>query len=81
MKDSIRNKLDKLVDRHEEISGLLAEPDIINNNDKFRELSMEYSRLEPVVTRYREYQGLLAELTNAKEMMEGDDAELRELGR
>jgi peptide chain release factor 1 len=54
---------------------------VIGNNDKFRELSMEYSKLEPVVVRYREYQSLLAERSQAQEMMDGDDAELRELGR
>ena len=81
MKDSIRNKLDKLVERHEEVSGLLADPQIIADNDKFRELSMEYSRLEPVVTRYRDYQRLLTERTQAQEMVDGADADLRELGQ
>jgi peptide chain release factor 1 len=81
MKDSIRNKLEKLVERHEEVGALLSEPEVISDTDKFRELSMEYSRLEPVVSRYREYQSLLTERTNAREMMEGDDAELRDLGR
>ena len=81
MKDSIRNKLEKLVERHEEVSGLLADPQIIADNDKFRELSMEYSRLEPVVTRYRGYQQLLKERAQAQEMVDGSDAELRELGQ
>src|SRR5688500_16676270 len=81
MKDSIRNKLERLVERHEEVGALLSDPEVIGNNDKFRELSMEYSRLEPVVTRYRDYHGLLGELAQAKEMMDGDDAEMRELGR
>jgi len=81
MKDSIRNKLDRLVERHEEVSGLLAEPGIIANNDKFRELSMEYSRLEPVVARYREYGSLIAERVNAQAMADGADLELRELGQ
>ena len=81
MKDSIRNKLEKLVERHEEVSGLLADPQIIANNDQFRELSMEYSRLEPVVTRYRDYQQLLTEREHAGEMIAGPDPELRELGQ
>src|SRR3954468_20026855 len=81
MKDSIRNKLEKLVERHEEVSGLLADPQIISNNDKFRELSMEYAKLEPVVSRYRDYQKILAERVNAQEMADGNDAELRDLGR
>ncbi len=81
MKDSIRNKLEKLVDRHEEVSGLLADPQIIANNDKFRDLSMEYAKLEPVVSRYRDYQRLLTERTQAQEMADSSDPEMRELGQ
>ena len=81
MKDSIRNKLEKLVERHEEVSGLLADPQVIANNDQFRELSMEYAKLEPVVARYRDYQKLLGERSNAQDMIDGDDAEMRERGQ
>jgi peptide chain release factor 1 len=81
MKDSIRIKLDRLVERHEEIGALLAEPETITNTDKFRDLSMEYARLEPVVRRYRNYHQLLTERRSAREMAEGEDLELRELGR
>ena len=69
MNPSIRNKLDKLVERHEEVSALLADPQIIANNDKFRELSMEYSRLEPVVSRYRDYGTLLAPVLDRKSVV------------
>lgn len=81
MKDSIRHKLDKLAERHDEVSALLADPDVIADTNKFRELSMEYSRLETVVSRYRAYQKLLAERDQARAMAEGEDPELRELGR
>jgi peptide chain release factor 1 len=81
MKDSIRNKLDKLLDRHEEVSALLSDAQVIANNDQFRELSMEYAKLEPVVTRYRDYQRLLGERASAQEMIDGDDAQMRDLGR
>jgi peptide chain release factor 1 len=81
MKPSIQAKLDKLAERHEEISHLLADPDVIGNNNKFRELSMEYSRLDPVVGRYKTYLATLAERDSAQEMAEGADAEMRDLGR
>jgi peptide chain release factor 1 len=81
MKDSIRHKLERLAERHEEVSALLADPDVIGNTDKFRELSMEYSRTEPVVSRYRQYLGLLSERQSAQEMVDGSDPEMRELGR
>jgi peptide chain release factor 1 len=81
MKDSIRLKLEKLAERHEEVSALLADPEVIGNTDKFRELSMEYARTGPVVARYHEYLSLVKEKANAQEMAEGTDPELRELGR
>jgi peptide chain release factor 1 len=81
MKDSIRLKLEKLAERHEEVSALLADPDVIGSSDNFRELSMEYARLEPVVARYREYLSLLQEKASAQEMADGNDAEMQELGR
>ncbi|HEU4655533.1 MAG TPA: peptide chain release factor 1 [Steroidobacteraceae bacterium] len=81
MKDSIRHKLEKLVERHEEVSGLLADPQTIADNNKFRELSVEYSKLDPVVARYRDYQNTVSERENAREMAESSDTELRELAR
>ena len=41
MKDSILNKLHTLLDRHEEVAGLLAEPDVINDQNQFRRLITE----------------------------------------
>ncbi len=49
MKESLLNKLDVLRARHEEISALLADIEIINDQNKFRNLSMEYAQLEDVV--------------------------------
>jgi len=48
LKDSIKTKLDVLRERHEEIAALLGEPDTIADQNRFRELSVEYSQLEPV---------------------------------
>ena len=49
MKPSILTKLEMLSARHEEIAGLLADPDVIADQNKFRGLSMEYAQLEDVV--------------------------------
>ena len=38
MKESIVNKLHTLLDRHEEIAGLLADPDVIADQNQFRSL-------------------------------------------
>ena len=39
MKDSIRFELESVCDRFEEIAGLLADPDVIGDQNQFRDLS------------------------------------------
>lgn len=80
MKDSIRNNLDNTRDRFEELSGLLSDPDVIADQDRFRDLSREYSRLEPVIGLFRRYEALEADIKAAKEMQNDSDPELRALG-
>ena len=55
MKDSIKHKLETLVERHEEISGLLSEQETMADQNKFRSLSQEYAQLEPVVSNFNDY--------------------------
>ena len=61
MKDSIRTKLDRTVDRFEEIGRLLSDAGTLGGSQKFRELSVEYARLQPLASLYREYVDLEAQ--------------------
>ncbi|MBL4711331.1 MAG: peptide chain release factor 1 [Gammaproteobacteria bacterium] len=79
MKDSIHNKLHTLLDRHEEIAGLLADPDIISKQNKFRALSQEYAQLEPIVTCFQAYNSANDDLEEAEELLKDDDADVREM--
>jgi peptide chain release factor 1 len=79
MKESIRRRLERTVERFEEVGALLADPGVIARQNQFRELSMEYSRIEPVAQRFREYTRLEDELRSAEEMAAGSDAEMRGL--
>ncbi len=80
MKASIRTKLENSRDRFEEIAGLLAEPEIIGDQNKFRDLSREYSRLEPVVRLFERFDSMRSDISAAKEMADDDDPEIREMG-
>jgi peptide chain release factor 1 len=80
MKDSIRSKLETVRDRFEEISALLSDPEIIGNQNRFRDLSREYARVEPVVGLFRRYELLNRDLAAAEEMAHDRDPELRALG-
>ena len=79
MKASILEKLELLSARHEEISGLMAEPDVINDQQQFRSLSMEYAQLEDVVKTFEAYRQAEQDREAAEEMLLEDDAEMREM--
>lgn len=81
MKESIKNKLESLIERHEEIAGLLAEPETMADQNKFRELSQEYAQLEPVVKNFTHYKACLEAIDDAKSMMKEDDKEIREMAK
>jgi len=77
MTPSIRRKLETLAERHEEVGLLLAQPDVLADGTRFRELSREYAQLEPVVAALREHEGAVRELADARAMT--DDPELAEM--
>ena len=80
MKQSIVEKLQRLVARQEEIGNMLSNPEVIADQDKFRDLSREYSHLEPVAKLFTSYQRAEAELGAARDMLDDSDAEIRKLG-
>jgi peptide chain release factor 1 len=79
MKESIRRRLERTVERFEEVGALLADPDVLAKPGRFRDLSVEYARLEPVAARFRTFCELEAERSTTAEMAQGADAEMREL--
>jgi peptide chain release factor 1 len=81
MKNSIRTKLESTRDRFEEVSGLLADPDVIGDQNQFRDLSMEYARLEPVMQLFREYEAMSDDIVAAGELASDSDDKVREMGQ
>ena len=79
MKESLYLKLEKLTGRQEELEGLLSDPDIINNQNKFRELSQEYSEIKPIVLCFNNYLDINKNIENSREVLKENDKELQEL--
>ena len=79
MKDSILRKLETLSERHEEVGHLLGDPDVIGDQNKFRDLSKEYSQLEEVVSCFAKYNQLIEDMNSAEEMMKDSDPDMREM--
>ena len=81
MKDSIRQKLERLSARHEELSALLASPRVISDQKQFRELSQEYARLETLVRHFGAYMHAEADVRAAADMAADQDAAMRRLAQ
>jgi peptide chain release factor 1 len=80
MKVSIRQKLERSEERCEEVGRMLADPQVLERADQFRDLSVEYARLLPTATALREYRRLEAELESAEALRSDGDPAMRALG-
>ncbi|MGD9108131.1 MAG: peptide chain release factor 1 [Gammaproteobacteria bacterium] len=79
MKDSIRNKLSDIVDRHEELRALLSDPEVINDQQQFRKFSKEYAGFTPLVNAFLQYQEALKSQENSRVLLQDEDLEIRRL--
>ncbi|MCK8816412.1 peptide chain release factor 1 [Natroniella sulfidigena] len=76
------DKLDSVVERYKEIEGLLSDPEVINDQERFQKLSKKYANLKEIVTSYNEYQELKDNVDEAEEVLEiADDEEMIELAK
>ncbi len=77
MKSSIRNRLHQVQERFEEIALLLAQPEVMADQNQFRSLSMEYAQLEPVAQTWQAWQANEKAIEEASQMLAEPD--LRDL--
>lgn len=77
MKDSIRQKLENLKDRFDELEALLSDAEIIADQNRFRDLSKEYAEIEEVVKSFDRFLTVTDNLNEAKEMQKDADADIR----
>lgn len=79
MKESLVDKLETLSDRLRELDALLSDASVINDQQRFRELSMEYADIRPIVLSFDAYRSTIDKIQSAREMLEDDDREIRSL--
>ena len=74
------DKLEDMLVRYEEIMNELNEPDVTNNQARFRKLMKDQSDLTPLVEAYTEYKKCKETVTDSLEMLDMEsDEEMREL--
>lgn len=81
MKPSIQKKLQTLVERHEELGVMLSDPEVIGNQNKFRDYSKEYSQLESIVNTFKRYEACVKEIDDMQEMLKESDEEMQQLAK
>jgi peptide chain release factor 1 len=79
MKQSLLNKLGNLTERLQELDALLADPSVINDQNRFRELSKEHAEVRPVVDCFNDYIANQENISSSREMLKDIDKEIREL--
>ena len=76
------DKLEDLLIRYEEIMGELQEPDVVNDQERFRKLMKEQNDLTPIVEAYKEYKASRQAIEDSLMMLEEEsDEEMRELAK
>lgn len=75
----LAKKLQPFIDRYNEISSLLLQPEILNNIQKITELSKEQSNLEELVQKAKQYLKNTQTIKDNKILLE--DKELSELAK
>ena len=75
------DRLDSTEKRFQEINSELCNPEIVSNQESYKNLMKELKALTPIVEKYREYKKAKGNLKEAKEILSesGNDKELREM--
>jgi len=75
----MRDLLEKKLSRFEELERQLVDPELLANSARLTAAAREHGSLARLARKYRRFKELNAEISEAREMAEGDDAEMREL--
>lgn len=75
------DKLKAIYSRFLDIEEKLANPEVVSDIDRYTKLSKEYKDLQVLKETYLTYKGLLDNLDNARQMMNDEDEEMRELAK
>ncbi|KRO17630.1 peptide chain release factor 1 [Lacticaseibacillus saniviri] len=80
--DKIFAQLDSVLDRYDELQELMSDPDVINDTKRYLELTKEEGSLRDVVTAYRRYKQVLADIEESDEVLrDSHDPEMEALAK
>ena len=75
----MKDRLDKIVERYEEITKQLSDPNIVNDIKRLTALSKEQSDMEKTVNTYQEYLRTETTIQDLKQLTKDEDEDIREM--
>lgn len=76
------DKLEKIVERVQEIQTLLSDPAVVADQRRFRDLGKELRALEPIVASYQRYKKVDSDLRGSRDLLETvSDPELKAMAQ
>ena len=75
----MRKLLEENLRRYEELDKLLVDPAVLTDSLRLSAIAREHGSLAKMAKKYRRFKDLNAQITEALEMLEGDDFEMRGL--
>jgi peptide chain release factor 1 len=76
---SLRKTLDEKLDRFQQLEQQLVDPDVLAQPARVAAAAREHGSLAKLATKYRRFQVLNNQIGETQDMIEGKDAELREM--
>ena len=77
----MREKLQAIIEKHAHLAKQMTDPDIYGNQEKLTAIAKEHSTMENVVSVGKEYISVLDQIADDKDMLEGDDEELKQIAQ
>jgi len=75
------NKLDEVEKRYEELSSLLADPEVLARQADFQKFAKEHTDLSMIVEVYRDYKKISSEIEDNRELLSDSDHDIRDMAR
>ncbi|GHV87444.1 peptide chain release factor 1 [Spirochaetia bacterium] len=78
----MNERLSSLLERYDELTLLIQDPELVKNQNKYRDLMREYSQLGDIAAAQEEITGLSGQIEDAKALIANEkDPEMRELAK
>ena len=71
----MREMLDERLARFEELERQMSDPEVLADSSKLAAIAREHGSLTKLATKYRQFKQLNEQISDAKELMDGDDPE------